>query len=421
VILRAARLGLLLAAGLAAATRPTFAQTPLEELGLSTSLRLGAWYSDRSLNEEEGFLPAMAWLRLQPAEVDGVLLRLEGWVATRDLTHGDLGDGDGINGELREAYLGWFGERHELRIGRQIVVWGRADRLNPTDNIGSRDARLLVPEDDDQRRGILMARERLALGDYTLDLFWLPEFRPNRFPIRMPPPGIALRDVDHAWEPAQFAAKVERTGADLDWSLSYFDGLDRNADFALEPAALRLVHNRIRVLGADAAATLGRYGLRGEIAYAHTEDGDGDDPTVKNPFVFAVAGGDRSFFQYLNVNLQYFARLTRHYRDPRDIANPALRTAAIGAAAASGQLDPFQHGMSARIAYSWLNETLDTELAAIAVFSDGSVALRPKIVYRAADALRLTVGADLLRGGETDTFGRLRDNSTVFVELRYGF
>ena len=420
MILRAARLGLLLAAGLAAA-RPGLAQTPVEELGISTSLRQGAWLSDRSLNDEKGFLPAMAWLRLQPPEVDGAILRLEGWIAARDLSDGDMDEGEGIKGELREAYLGWFGDWHELRIGRQIVVWGRADRLNPTDNIGSRDARLLVPEDDDQRRGSLMARERLALGDHTLDLFWLPEFRPNRFPIRMPPPGIALRDVDHDWEPAQFAAKLERTGADFDWSLSYFDGLDRNADFALEPATLRLVHNRIRVIGADAAATIGRYGLRGEIAYAHTEDGDGDDPTVKNPFVFAVVGGDRSFFQYLNVNLQYFARVTRHYRDPRDIGDPALRAAAVGAAAASGQLDPVQHGMSVRIAYSWLNETLDTELAAIGILSDGSFALRPKIVYRAADALRLTAGADLLRGGDTDTFGRLRDNSTVFVELRYGF
>jgi uncharacterized protein DUF1302 len=420
VILRAARFGLLLAAGLAAA-RPGLAQTPLEELGISTSLRQGAWLSDRSLTDEHGFLPAMAWLRMQPPGAEGVLFRLEGWVAG-DLADRDLDDGHGVRGELREAYLAWFGDRHELRIGRQIIVWGRADRLNPTDNLGSRDARLLVPEDDDQRRGSLMLRERLVLDDVTtLDLFWLPEFRPNRFPIRMPPPGIALKDVDHAWEPAQFAAKLERTGGDLDWSLSYFDGLDRNADFALQPAAFRLVHNRIRVLGADAAATVGRYGLRGEIAYTHTEDGNGDDPAVKNPFLFAVVGGDRSFFQYLNVNLQYFARLTRHHQDPLDIVNPGLRAAATGAAAAAGQLDAFQHGMSARIAYSWLNETLDTELAAIAVFSDGSVALRPKIVYRAADALRLTLGADLLRGGDTDAFGRLRDNSTVFLELRYGF
>ena len=417
--LRAARLGLLVAAGLATAT-PGLAQNPAEELGLSKSLRQGAWLSDRSLIEEKGFLPAMAWLRVQPPEVDGAILRLEGWVAARDLSAGDLDEGSGVRGELREAYLGFFGEHHELRLGRQIVVWGRADRLNPTDNLGSRDARLLVPEDDDQRRGSLMLRERLALGDATIDLLWLPEFRPNRFAVRTPP-GVALRQVDHAWEPAEFAVKLERSGADLDWSLSYFDGLDRNPDFALEPAALRLVHNRIRVLGVDAAATVGRYGLRGEVAYVHTQDGDGDDPTVKNPFLFGVVGGDRSFFQYLNVNLQYFARATRHHQDPRDIGDPALRAAAVAAAVASGQLDSVQHGMSVRIAYQWLNETLDTEIAAIGVFNDGSLAVRPKIVYRWADALRLTVGADLFRGGETDAFGRLHDNSTVFVELRYGF
>lgn len=420
MILRAARLGLLVAAGLGTAT-PALGQNPVDELGLSTSLRLGAWLSDRSLTEGEGFLPAMAWLRVQPPEVDGAILRLEGWVAARDLTDGDVDEGNGVDAELREAYLGYFGERHELRVGRQIVVWGRADRLNPTDTIGSRDFRLLVPEDDDQRRGSLMLRERLTLGETTtLDLFWLPEFRPNRFAVRTPA-GVSLRNETERWEPVQFAAKLDGTGADFDWSLSYFDGLDRNPDFGLEPATLRLVHNRIRVLGADAAATVGRYGLRAEVAYVHTEDEDGDDPAVKNPFLSGVIGGDRSFFQYLNVNLQYFARMTRHHQDPRDIADPALRAAAVAGAAASGQLDPVQHGMSMRIAYQWLNETLDTELAAVAAFSDGSIALRPKIVYRWADALRLTIGADIFRGGDTDAFGRLRDNSTVFAELRYGF
>ena len=264
-----------------------------------------------------------------------------------------------------------------------------------------------------------MLRERLVLGDTTLDLFWLPEFRPNRFAVRTPP-GVAMRDVDHAWEPAQVAAKLERTGADFDWSLSYFDGLDRNPDFALEPAALRLVHNRIRVLGADGAATVGRYGLRGEVAHVQTEDEDGDDPTVKNPFLFVVVGGDRSFFQYLNVNMQYFARVTLHHQDPRKIADPALRAAAVGGAVASGQLDPIQHGMSVRLAYQWLNETLDTEIAAIGVFGDGSIAVRPKIVYRWMDALRLTSARTVLRRRDDDVRPLARQQDGI-RRVRYGF
>ena len=93
MILRAARLGLLVAAAGLATASPGLAQNPAEELGISTSLRLGAWLSDRSLNDEEGFLPAMAWLRMQPPEVDGAILRLEGWAAARDLANGGLDEG----------------------------------------------------------------------------------------------------------------------------------------------------------------------------------------------------------------------------------------------------------------------------------------------------------------------------------------
>ena len=56
-------------------------------------------------------------------------------------------------GVIREAYLDLSHGPLDLRIGKQIIAWGRADRINPTDNLTPRDYTLLVPDDDDQRLG----------------------------------------------------------------------------------------------------------------------------------------------------------------------------------------------------------------------------------------------------------------------------
>ena len=48
-------------------------------------------------------------------------------------------------------------------------------------------------------------------------------------------------------------------------------------------------------------------------------------------------------------------------------------------------------------------------------------AVRPKVKYAITDRWRLTVGGDIFRGPTPSFFGRLRDNSTVYVELRWDF
>jgi hypothetical protein len=86
---------------------------------------------------------------------------------------------------------------------------------------------------------------------------------------------------------------------------------------------------------------------------------------VKNPFFFAVLGVERTFFEYLNVNLQYFTRYIRHHQDPDDIPDPAIRGVAIQQAVINNQLDRTQHGSTLRVSNKWFNETPEGEIAAV--------------------------------------------------------
>lgn len=408
----------------AAGAPPEAAPAPepwTKRLGADYSLRGAYWSSDRDLNDNTDFSAGSIWLRAAPKFSGSWTAKLEGWV------QGQSSDaGSRHRQELREAYIAYLGDSYDVRAGRQIAVWGRADQINPTDNLSSRDFTLLFPELDDLRRGNGMVRVSRAFEGYTLSGYWLPEFRPNQYPTGALPAGVQFGDDQKPDQADQSAFKLDRTGGAVDWSVSYFDGVDRNQDIAVQQIGLTGVtlqrrYHRIRVLGSDFAFNLGRFGLRGEAAYTDTADPNGTDPQVKNPFFFAVLGADRSFFEYLNINVQVLFRQTGSYQDPHSIANPVLRAVAIQNAAAAGQLTPTQNGMSTRIGYKWLNETLEAELAAVGYFEKGDSLTRVKLLYHWTDTLRVSVGQETYDGPDESFFGLQKKNSATFAEVAYGF
>ncbi len=392
-----------------------------EQANLTGSIRGGYWSSSRDRDDREHLATASLWLKVAPKLWPDASLLIEGWVRNEDLVHEEATDG-----ALREAYIDVAIGPVDLRLGRQIIVWGRADRINPTDNLSPRDFTLLVPDDDDQRLGTAAIKATYHVGSLALSALWLPEFRPHTTPIRRPAPPVTIRERTPDSTLGQWAIRVEQTGKAVDWSVSCFDGFDLSPDGGLDrvtPSSVEVLlrHHRIRVIGADAAATVGRYGLRAKAAYTFTEDARGDRPDVKNPFFFLVLGGDRTFIEYLNINVQYFTRVISGYRSPFDIEDALRRTVAIQQAVVANQLDRVQHGVSLRISDKWLHETLEAELASALSLTRLDYALRPKVTYALTDRWKAILGADVFRGDRRSFFGNLRDNTTAYAELRWSF
>jgi hypothetical protein len=390
--------------------------------GFRGSLRTGSWASDRRLDDREHFAVSSLWLRAAPRLGRDAALVVEGWVGNEDLFHADA-----TRGVLREAYLELSRGPWDLRIGSQIIAWGRADRINPTDVLTPRDYTLLVPEDDDQRRGTPSVKVTYNFpGGLALTGIALPLFEPTTIPIAAPPPAVTLRERSPGGPVSQWAVRLERVGGGLDWSVSYFDGFDLLPDLAIDrrtPAGLDLTldHHRIRMIGADAATTVGRFGLRAEAAYTFTEDPHGTNAFVKNPFFFLVFGVDRSVLDDVNVNLQYVLRVISAWTPLPSPADPARREVAIQEATLTNQLDAVQHLAALRLNGRWLNQTLEAETALVFSFTRLDYAIRPKIVYALSDRWRLTVGADIFRGDQPSLFGRLRANTGAYTELRWSF
>jgi hypothetical protein len=400
---------------------PADAPGLLARAGVTGSFRAGYWRSSRDLDARHDLGAGMLWVKAARPLSEDVAFLVEGWTAL----DGRLDAGD-ATGELREAYLDVRRGRFDVRIGRQIVAWGRADGINPTDNVTGQDLTLLVPDEDDGRLGTAAVRVGYHLGDVTVTALWLPEFRGHRFPLPAPPTGLALRDDTTRWDAGQWAARVEQTGRAVDWSASVLRGRDLSPDLGIGPGAdgapaIRLAHHRVTVVGGDMAMNAGRVGLRAEGAYVHTADADGVDPFTKNPYLFLVAGGDRTFREYLNLNVQYIYRRVFAYAPMP--ATPAGLAAAIAQqqAIVNGQTRRSQHGLSLRIAHKWLRETLEAECAAAGFLDPGGLTIRPKLAYALSDQWKLLVGAELFRGAHEAVFGLLRPNSTAYVETRWSF
>ena len=401
---------------------------PFEEARVSGSLRTGYWQSDRTLSDETGVSTASVWLRAEPDLSDNSWMVFDGRLGKNSYQP----DNNTYNwyknneSDLREAYLELRTQNIDFKLGKQIITWGRADKINPTDNLSPHDFTLLTPKTADQKSGTMAAKSSYYFDSDSLTLIWLINFNPNQLPL--PTTNPMLQYIEHTPTNTrkQGAIKFNHIGQNLDWSISYFNGFDLNPDLNLESfsptsATIGLQHHRIRVIGADASTTIGLYGLRAESAYIFTEDTRGTDPTIKNPFFSLVAGGDRTFFDSFNINFQYLIRITSKYHNAEDTPDPILREVAIQQAILNNELDRIVQGVSARINDKWLSDTLTAEIAGVYTFPRHGYFINSNISYALTDDWKFIAGADYFGGDDQTFYGRLKKNSGYYIQLQYGF
>jgi hypothetical protein len=164
---------------------------------------------------------------------------------------------------------------------------------------------------------------------------------------------------------------------------------------------------------------VGSYGLRGEAAYVRTQDDDGRDFFTKNPYLYAVVGSDRTFGGNFNTNLQYVYRHAFDWRGLNQTADAGQRSVAEQVNILSFQQTEDFHGASFRMSHKSFNETLETELTLFGWIDNGLV--RPKVTYAFSDHWRGILGGEIFAGEKNSFFGRLKETSSAFAEVRFLF
>ncbi len=390
-----------------------------KDLGLTGALRLDYYRSSKTFDDKRDLLGATVQVKASPALADGV----DGKLSVR-IADPVMGEGSAARARLVEGFAALRGELAELRLGRQIVAWGRADGINPTDNLTPRDYTVLLPFEDDQRFGTDSARlDVAATHEHTLSVFATPFFEPSRIPL----PGRASfvdRRPRKSLKDAQVGIRLNKGGESLDWSVSYFRGhslLPTLRPVAPGAAGGVLTYDPIWVLGVDFARNLGRYGFRGEAAYLRSEDRAGSDPFAKNPQLYWVLGVDRTFLENLNLNVQLFQRRVRAHRPADLLSDPTERSFALQSTLLAGQRDRVNSGITLRASNKWLNDRLEAEIFLIRNSTRQDLFLRPLVMYAFSDHWKGTLGVEYYRGSPDTQFGSQTTNRGGFVEIRYSF
>jgi hypothetical protein len=347
---------------------------------------------------------------------------------------------------LDEAYVDLYLGPVDIRLGRQIFAWGRADGFNPTDNLTAWDYSDFLDTVDEQL-GLVAALATYYVGDWSLEGVLAPAFTPSvwpeldsrwwpELPEQIPNPAFPragaplleasyefLDDVlpDEGLQALQYALRVTGLLGGWDVSVSWFDGYDDlpalhastavDSSFTAARVEVEPRYHRRRSVGADFATTLGQFGVHGEAAYYLTADWSGTDPAIDDPYVHFVVGGDFTFADVVGSDdlflllewsqeLQVPARGTS-YR-PSDL-NHAFRRSIFGKA----DLD--------------LSEFSKLTLEGIYNFATEDWYLQPGLVWSFADGVELLVDVDVLGGPPESLFGQFDHNQRLHVRFKYSY
>ncbi len=357
--------------------------------------------------------------------------------------------------EFREAYVDIYGfltDNLDLRIGRQRIAWGTADKLNPTDNLNPDDLEDIF--NFGRHLGSNALKANYYWNDWTLTGVFIPIFTPATLPYgdwasafqmnlpQMPNmPIVSVKDSlllpeQRLSKSASFAFKIARTIADFDFSLSYYNGRDdlpllKSATFLLNEnftyrLHLQMFYPKMQVIGIDWAGSVGSVGVwaEGALFLTHKEYSYVHVPfLVKNknrfsyytqrqveldgkPYFKYVLGADYTFKNGWYVNAQYLhgfvhERGTKNLNDyflvrfEKKLFNDAIKLVPFGAAITISDWHDVKHNYG---------------------FAGG-----PELDYYPLDALEISMGAFLIDGKGDNIFSKVKNFDEAFVKITYSF
>jgi hypothetical protein len=327
-----------------------------------------------------------------------------------------------------EAYVDFFSELADVRLGRQFIFWGKTDWINPTDNINPWDYQNITAEIEDYRLPVLAAKADIYLGNTDVQLVWLPKFEPNRIPMAIPDSiaGLPVYHLPEALpenkpENSEAGLRLSASAFHVDYSFSYYYGFEKNPTVRLQmvPVQGRFVHSvsyaRQHVFGFDFVTTFNKLALKGEGAWFLTGDRDGKDIFAENPYIKYVLGADYNFSDRLSLNAQFVQIIRLKYDRAYE-----EQTRLSWHMPLNNVPEQYVQSLSGRVQYRW-NDFLSLQFISVMNLKDSDYFILPIVSYAYADGINLYLGATLFGGPKDSPFGRSKNSSRAFAELKYSF
>ena len=358
---------------------------------------------------------------------------------------------DGTNSEydfetsLREAYVDLFFSNVEFRLGKQQVVWGKADGVFINDIVCPLDMSMFLLQDfDNIRMGLPMAKANLYLGNWTLEGLWIPKFEPWQFAeagsdweftlsVR---PDTVLVSMEELWVPnaihlndeilpignqenSEFGLRFSTFLLGADLSLLYLNGYSDHPVAQVDSVTMIIdptfgiptqmdtylspTYYRSPMYGLNFSRPLFSTIVRGEMGYyADRRFSNEDMQTLASDYFSGMMGIDFTGPLGSSISFQAIHRQIMDYK--------------------SGMVDDETEQMAtATISGSFLRETVIASVLGLADVNEDAGLGRLDVSYAWSDALRISLGGFFLWGNEDTLFGQFDVNDNIYLKIKYSF
>ncbi len=334
---------------------------------------------------------------------------------------------------LKEAYIDLYGfplSSIDLRIGKQIIVWGTADKINPTSNICPADLSNIL--DFGNKLGITAIQTNLYIGSATITGVYIPSFTPALLPSELfEIEGQATIDTpgQKLGLTSQAALQFNIPVSTFDLYANYYYGrysipstYEVTTDYVTQDIeSMKFFYPRLQVIGFSFSGSIFDLGIWGEAGYFIPENYSlttvinnvplygtitQKDRDVDDPYIRYVIGSDYTFKGGLYLNVQFV-----HGFD-NEVTKDSLNDYLIG-----------------RIEKSFFNDKLKiSPLTFVLTTGDTNniknnygVGYMPEIYYYPVDNIELDIGAYILDGKGDNLVSSMEKNDLLFIKAKVDF
>ena len=319
--------------------------------------------------------------------------------------------------ELGEVYLqGALLENMDLKVGRQIVVWGRSDNIRVVDILNPLDLREPGLVDiEDLRLPVTMTKLDYYLGKWNLSGIAVHEIRFPKGPVF----GSEFFSLDARLpleeEPANTFDNTEYgftlNGIFSGWDLSlyyarFFDDRAHLEGISIMESERR--HSRLSMVGTAVNLALGNWLLKSETAWF-----EGLEffalPDEEMSRWDLLLGVEYSGFRDTVISLEAVNHHLKDFKTVLEIGPDSTRQ------------DEFQGVL--RISGDYLHDKLHTVLLLSFYgldWEEGALQ-RFSVGYDVTDAFNVTLGIVTYQSGDRAELSRIGDKDRLFLEAKYSF
>lgn len=331
---------------------------------------------------------------------------------------------DRLEAELREFYFDIKIRKTFVTVGKQQMVWGKADGLRIMDVVNPFNFReFLLDEFEDSRIPLWAVKVDLPIKSLTLQMLWIPDqtyhdladpeatyafvgLVPNDSTVSL----TALEKPDRMIKDSDLGLRLSTFKGGWDLTLNYLYGYDDFPTYFQSVSSSSAVtispqYTRNHLLGTTFSKAFGSFTLRGELGYFHGKyfrtTAVGNELSQSDQ-IMSVAGLDYTGTTNTTLSYQLFA--DRLSVNAQFAGRERLETT-----------------MSFLVTRTFLNETLTTDLIWVQSLNRTEGFAQAKIKYLLQSNLSIWAGGELIYGPRSSFIGQFDQQDRVYVGMELGF